>query len=80
VVAAVPKTIDNDVGLIDRSFGFHTSIEQAQRVIQSARVEASCTPGGIGIVKLMGRDSGMIAAHSTIANRQVSVPFCVCCR
>ena len=57
--------------VIDRSFGFHTAIHEAQKAIISARVEACCTPNGIGIVKLMGRESGFIAAHATVASREV---------
>jgi len=73
VIAAIPKTIDNDIGIIDRSFGFNTAIAEAQHAIISARVEACCTLNGIGIVKLMGRESGMIAAHATIASREVDL-------
>jgi len=67
-VAGVPKTIDNDIGLIDRSFGFESAVAEAKKAIKSAKIEASCAPNGIGIVKLMGRDSGYIAAHSTISS------------
>ena len=63
-VAGIPKTIDNDVDYIDRSFGFITSVEQAQDAIRAAKTEAMCNlPNGIGIVKLMGRSSGYIAAQ-----------------
>lgn len=72
-IAAIPKTIDNDVDLIDRSFGFDTAFAEAQRAIQSAKVEASCIEGGIGIVKLMGRHAGFIAAHATLASGDVDV-------
>ena len=58
-VAGIPKTIDNDIGLIDRSFGFLSSVEAAQRALDSARVEATGNmPNGISLVKLMGRSSG----------------------
>lgn len=58
-IAGIPKTIDNDVDYIDRSFGFITSVEVAQAAIEAARTEAMCNlPNGIGIVKLMGRSSG----------------------
>jgi 6-phosphofructokinase 1 len=61
-VVGIPKTIDNDVDLIDRSFGFQTSVEAAQTAIISAKTEARCNlPNGIGIVKLMGRSAGFIA-------------------
>lgn len=63
-VAGIPKTIDNDVDYIDRSFGFITSVEEAQAAIRAAKTEAMCNlPNGIGIVKLMGRSSGYIAAQ-----------------
>ena len=67
-VVGIPKTIDNDIGLIDRSFGFESAVAEAKIAIKSAKVEASCAPNGIGVVKLMGRDSGYIAAHSTISS------------
>lgn len=66
-VAGIPKTIDNDVDHIDRSFGFQSAVEAAQDVIRCAKVEASCNlPNGIGIVKLMGRSAGFIAAHASL--------------
>ena len=72
-VAGVPKTIDNDVDLLDRSFGFNTSVEEAQRAIRSAKTEASCVPNGIGIVKLMGRSAGFISAHATLSSGDVNL-------
>jgi 6-phosphofructokinase 1 len=72
-VVGIPKTIDNDIGLIDRSFGFDTAVENAVKAIESARIEAECIPNGIGIVKLMGRHAGFIAAHSTLADRSVDI-------
>ena len=70
----IPKTIDNDVDIIDRSFGFTTSVEHAQAAIQSAKTEARCNlPNGIGIVKLMGRSAGFIAVHSTLASGDVDL-------
>eukprot|EP00457_Paulinella_chromatophora_P004438 gb/GEZN01004450.1/.p1 GENE.gb/GEZN01004450.1/~~gb/GEZN01004450.1/.p1 ORF type:complete len:514 (+),score=64.69 gb/GEZN01004450.1/:37-1578(+) len=72
-VACVPKTIDNDIGIIDRSFGFDTAVGEAVKAIRSAVVEASCAPNGIGLVKLMGRDAGFISAHSTLASREVDL-------
>ena len=66
-VIGIPKTIDNDVDLIDRSFGFQTSVEAAQHAISSAKTEARCNlPNGIGIVKLMGRSSGFIASYAAL--------------
>ena len=73
-VAGIPKTIDNDVDLIDRSFGFQTSVEVAQAAITSAKTEAKCNlPNGIGIVKLMGRSAGFIAVHATLASADVDL-------
>jgi 6-phosphofructokinase 1 len=73
-IAGIPKTIDNDVDLIDRSFGFTTSVEAAQAAIMSAKIEARCNvPNGIGIVKLMGRSSGFIAGHATLASGDVDL-------
>lgn len=73
-VAGIPKTIDNDVDYIDRSFGFITSVEQAQSAIRAAKTEAMCNlPNGIGIVKLMGRSSGYIAAHATLGSGDVDL-------
>ena len=70
-IAGVPKTIDNDIPHIDRSFGFLTAVEEAVHAIQSAKVEAQCAPYGVGIVKLMGRHAGFIAAHATLASNVV---------
>jgi 6-phosphofructokinase 1 len=72
-VACVPKTIDNDIGIIDRSFGFQTAVEQAVRPIDCAHTEALSAKGGIGLVKLMGRDAGFIALYATLASRDVNV-------
>lgn len=70
-VAGVPKTIDNDIPVIDKSFGFDTAVEEAQRAINAAHVESESNENCIGLVKLMGRDSGFIAMHATIASRDV---------
>ncbi|HEY3493371.1 MAG TPA: 6-phosphofructokinase, partial [Polyangiaceae bacterium] len=60
-VIGIPKTIDNDIHFIDRSFGFETAFSAAVEVIQSAHIEATGAHNGIGVVKLMGRHSGFIA-------------------
>ncbi|KAL0327521.1 UNVERIFIED_CONTAM: ATP-dependent 6-phosphofructokinase [Sesamum angustifolium] len=70
-VAGIPKTIDNDIPVIDRSFGFDTAVEEAQRAINAAHVEAESAENGIGVVKLMGRYSGFIAMYATLASRDV---------
>lgn len=71
-VVGVPKTIDNDIDMIYRTFGFKTAVAEAARVLECAHVEAKDAPGGVGLVKLMGRDSGFIAAHSTLASGNVN--------
>lgn len=70
-VAGIPKTIDNDIAVIDKSFGFDTAVEEAQRAINAAHVEAESMQNGVGIVKLMGRYSGFIAMLATLGNRDV---------
>ncbi|XP_078164588.1 ATP-dependent 6-phosphofructokinase 6-like isoform X1 [Carex rostrata] len=70
-VVGVPKTIDNDIEVIDKSFGFDTAVEEAQRAINAAHVEALSQENGIGLVKLMGRNSGFIAMYATLASRDV---------
>ncbi|KAL3655622.1 ATP-dependent 6-phosphofructokinase 3 [Castilleja foliolosa] len=70
-VAGIPKTIDNDIPVIDKSFGFDTAVEEAQRAINAAHVEAASTENGIGLVKLMGRYCGFIAMYATLASRDV---------
>ncbi|XP_047341052.1 ATP-dependent 6-phosphofructokinase 4, chloroplastic-like [Impatiens glandulifera] len=70
-VAGIPKTIDNDIAVIDKSFGFDTAVEEAQRAINAAHVEVESAENGVGIVKLMGRYSGFIALFATLASRDV---------
>ncbi len=74
-VVGVPKTIDNDIYLIDRSFGFDTAVDVAVDVIRAAHNEAVSAPNGIGLAKLMGRHSGFIAAAATMAMPDVN--FCL---
>ncbi|MGE3316903.1 MAG: ATP-dependent 6-phosphofructokinase [Planctomycetaceae bacterium] len=80
-VVGVPKTIDNDISFVTRSFGFMTAVEEARRVIECAHTEAISTPGGIALVKLMGRHAGFITAGATVASQDVNfalipeVPF-----
>ncbi len=80
-VVGIPKTIDDDVQYVNRSFGYFTAIEKAKDVIDSAHVEAHCVHNGISIVKVMGRDSGFIASGATLASQEVNftlvpeVPF-----
>lgn len=72
-IISVPKTIDNDILFVSKTFGFDTAVEEARRVIQSAHAEAKGAPNGIGLVKVMGRDSGFIAANAALASRDVNI-------
>jgi 6-phosphofructokinase 1 len=74
-VIGIPKTIDNDLSFIEKTFGFETAVQAAYDIITSAHNEAEGAEHGIGIVKLMGRDSGFIAAAATLANSVVD--FCL---
>ena len=74
-VVGVPKTIDNDIAWIERSFGFATAVEEASQAILAAHAEARGAWNGIGLVKLMGRHSGFIAAHASLASSDVN--FCL---
>lgn len=68
-VIGIPKTIDNDINLLSRSFGFNTAVSMAATAITSAHVEALGAPNGVGLVKLMGRHSGFIAASASLDKR-----------
>jgi 6-phosphofructokinase 1 len=74
-VIGIPKTIDNDISFIQQTFGFDTAGSEARRAIYAASCEARGARNGIGLVKLMGRDSGFIAAYAALANSQVD--FCL---
>ena len=74
-VVGIPKTIDNDLKFVGRSFGFETAVGEASPIIQAAHMEAKGTFNGIGLVKLMGRDSGFITAYASLANPVVN--FCL---
>ena len=71
-VVGIPKTIDNDLMFVERSFGFDTAVSEAVEAVAGAHVEAHDAPNGIGIVKVMGRDSGFIAAHTALAINDVN--------
>ncbi|PIE04865.1 MAG: diphosphate--fructose-6-phosphate 1-phosphotransferase [Spirochaetales bacterium] len=71
----IPKTIDNDVMFVHKSFGFDTAVSKAVEAVDAAHIEAKSAPDGIGIVKVMGRDSGFIAAHTTLSTSEVN--FCL---
>jgi len=74
-VIGIPKTIDNDIYGIEQSFGFSTAVEAARPAILCAHAEAKGAWNGVGLVKLMGRDSGFIAAVATLANSDVNFCF-----
>eukprot|EP00123_Amoebidium_parasiticum_P008253 comp18679_c1_seq1/m.20370 comp18679_c1_seq1/g.20370 ORF comp18679_c1_seq1/g.20370 comp18679_c1_seq1/m.20370 type:complete len:430 (-) comp18679_c1_seq1:289-1578(-) len=69
----IPKTIDNDVNYVEKTFGFETAVQMAQPSIHAAHEEARGAKNGIGIVKLMGRDSGFIAMYASIASNDVNI-------
>ena len=69
----IPKTIDNDMPLIDKTFGFDSAVEIAMWAIQCADVEANSAEYGVGLVKVMGRTAGHIAVNASLANRDVNV-------
>ncbi|HVZ75633.1 MAG TPA: ATP-dependent 6-phosphofructokinase [Polyangia bacterium] len=71
-VVGIPKTIDNDIHFIDRSFGFESAFAAAVEVIRSAHTEAKGARNGVGLVKLMGRHSGFIACHAALASTDVN--------
>ncbi len=72
-VVCIPKTVDNDIHFVSRTFGFATAVEQAAEAIACAHVEASGAPYGIGLVKLMGRQSGFIAAEASMGLKHVNM-------
>ncbi len=80
-IVGIPKTIDNDVPFVYQSFGYATALEEATDVLRHAHVEAKCHHNGIGLVKLMGRDAGFIAAGAAVAAQEANfvlvpeVPF-----
>jgi 6-phosphofructokinase 1 len=73
LVVAVPKSIDNDILLIDKTFGFETAVEEAQNALMAAKVEACSGYRGVGLVKLMGRRSGFIAVQASLASGLVDI-------
>jgi len=80
-LVGIPKTVDNDFALIQKSFGFDTAVDKAVEVVAAAHMEAKSAINGIGLVKVMGRESGYIAAHTALASHEVNfvlireVPF-----
>lgn len=80
-IVGIPKTIDNDLSFIQKTFGFETAVGKAVEAVAGAHVEAHDAINGVGIVKVMGRESGYIAAHTALGNNDVNyvlvpeVPF-----
>ena len=80
-VVGIPKTVDNDVPFVSRTFGYFTAVEEAARVLHRAHTEARSVHNGVALVKLMGRHAGFIAAGATVASQDVNftlvpeVPF-----
>ncbi len=74
-VIGIPKTIDNDIYCSQKTFGFSSAVEVARKAIYSAHEEAKAVWNGVGLVKLMGRDSGFIAAYASLANSDAN--FCL---
>jgi 6-phosphofructokinase 1 len=80
-VVGVPKTIDNDIAYVEKTFGLETAFAVAAEAVRSAHTEAVGAPNGVGLVKVMGRYSGFIAANAAIALNEVNfvlipeVPF-----
>jgi 6-phosphofructokinase 1 len=71
-VIGIPKTIDNDIHLVSRSFGFDTAVDVATLAIKGAHNEAEAYPYGIGLIKLMGRHSGFLAATAALAQQDAN--------
>jgi 6-phosphofructokinase 1 len=71
-VVGIPKTIDNDVRYVTRTFGYLTALEESRRVLDAAHAEARSVQNGVALVKLMGRHAGFIAAGATVASQDVN--------
>lgn len=74
-IVGIPKTIDNDVKFCFSTFGFFTAVAEAEQVIDRAHVEAKSAINGVGLVKLMGREAGFIAASATLASGEANFCF-----
>jgi 6-phosphofructokinase 1 len=70
-VVGIPKTIDNDIQFLDKSFGFETAFAEAVKVVRAAHAESLGAPNGIGLVRLMGRESGFISCYAALADGNV---------
>ena len=74
-IIGIPKTIDNDICFMDRTFGFETAVYATNNVITVAHNEAKGALNGVGLIHVMGRDSGFIAAYAALANTHIN--FCL---
>jgi 6-phosphofructokinase 1 len=72
-IIGIPKTIDNDIPLVDHTFGFETAVDMGALAIKAAYAESISARNGIGLVKLMGRNAGFIAANAALAMRNVNL-------
>jgi 6-phosphofructokinase 1 len=71
-IVGIPKTIDNDLNYVWRSFGYFSALDKAREILDGAHAEAKGVPNGISLVKLMGRHAGFIAAGATLASQEVN--------
>jgi len=71
-VVGIPKTVDNDVAFVSRTFGYQTAVDEAAKVLDRAHVEARSVENGISLVKIMGRHAGFIAGGATLASQEVN--------
>ncbi len=65
-VIGVPKTIDNDLEMTERTFGFDTAVSTATEAIDKLHSTAK-SHNRVMVVEVMGRDSGWIALYSGIS-------------
>jgi 6-phosphofructokinase 1 len=74
-IVGIPKTVDNDLSFVERTFGFDTAVAKATEAVAAARMEAHSHQGGIGLIKLMGREAGFIATYTALASHEAN--FCL---
>ena len=65
-IIGVPKTIDNDIGGTERTFGFDTAVTTATEAIDKLHTTAEAHHR-VMVLEVMGRDAGFIALHSGIS-------------
>jgi len=71
-IVGIPKTVDNDINFVNKTFGFETAFTIASQIVMDAHNEAKGAFNGIAIVKLMGRDSGYIASNAALATQEAN--------